>query len=121
MKISKLLNKKNFFITLIFFFSLFLKGNSTEPIDIWNLENSKLKTKEKELEKNEDEISTKNSIYEMQSQKKKQFIIEQDETLLSKEIDIVGLYDPAENSLIMNMWLNSNGHEIVNIFNFLQV
>ena len=117
MKISKLLNKKIFFITLIFFFSLFLKGNSTEPIDIWNLENSKLETKEKELEKNEDEISTKNSIYEMQSQKKKQFIIEQDETLLSKEIDIVGLYDPAENSLIMNMWLNSNGHEIVNIFN----
>ena len=29
----------------------------------------------------------------------------------------MGLYDPAENSLIMNMWLNSNGHEIVNIFN----
>ena len=75
MKISKLLNKKNFFITLIFFFSLFLKGNSTEPIDIWNLENSKLKTKEKELEKNEDEISTKNSIYEMQSQKKNNLLL----------------------------------------------
>ena len=59
----------------------------------------------------------KNSIYEMQSQKKNKFIIEQDETLLSKEIDIDGLYDPAENSLIMNMWRNSNGHEIINIFN----
>ena len=32
-------------------------------------------------------------------------------------MEIAGLYDPAANSLIMDMWLNSNGHEISNIFN----
>ena len=40
----------------------------------------------------------------MQSQKQNKFIIEQDKTLLSKQIEIDGLYDPAENGLTMNMW-----------------
>jgi len=53
----------------------------------------------------------------MQSQKINKLSIEQDGTLLSKEIEIVGLYDPAENGLTINMWNNSNGHEILTLFN----
>ena len=43
--------------------------------------------------------------------------IEQDDSLTSKKIDIAGLYDPQENNLTMDMWLNSNGEQILNIFN----
>ena len=34
----------------------------------------------------------------------------------SKEIEIIGLYDPAKNGLDIKMWSNSNGDQILNIF-----
>ena len=37
--------------------------------------------------------------------------------MLSKEIKIVGLYDPEENDLSIDMWSNSDGKEILRIFN----
>ncbi len=52
----------------------------------------------------------------MQSKKNVQLNIEEDETLISKEIEIAGLYDPAENGLNINMWSNSDGDQIVNLF-----
>ena len=52
----------------------------------------------------------------MQSQKDDELNIEEDQTLISKEIKIVGLYDPAENGLDINMWSKSNGDQILNIF-----
>jgi len=117
MKILKLLNKKNFFIFLILFFSGVSKVNANEPVDIWNVENPNIEIKKENKEKTQYEDSTKKSIYELQSLKKNKLIVEEDKELLSKEIGIVGLYDPAENGLLIDMWLNSNGHEIVNIFN----
>ena len=117
MKILKLLSKKNFFIILIFFFLQVLKVYSNEPVDIWNIKTPKPEIKKDNIEKNEDQDSNKKSIYEIQTQKQNNLSIEQDETLSSKEIGIVGLYDPAENGLTIDMWLNSNGHEIVNLFN----
>jgi hypothetical protein len=117
MKVLRLLNKKNYFIILLFFFLQILKVYSTEPVDIWNVEIPKPEIKKENIEKNENETLTEKSIYEMQSQKQNKLIIEQDKKLLSKQIEIDGLYDPAENGLTMNMWRNSNGHEIINIFN----
>ena len=52
----------------------------------------------------------------MQSQRRDDSSIEEDQTLTSKEEEIVGLYDPAENGLDVNMWSNSNGDEILDIF-----
>ena len=52
----------------------------------------------------------------MQSQKRDELNIEEDQTLLSKEIKIVGLYDPEENGLDINMWSNSDGDQILKIF-----
>ena len=52
----------------------------------------------------------------MQSQKDNKFNIEEDQTLISNKIKIVGLYDPAENGLDINMWSKSNGDQIINIF-----
>jgi hypothetical protein len=42
--------------------------------------------------------------------------IEEDQKLVANRIKIVGLYDPAENGLDINMWSNSNGDQILNIF-----
>ena len=53
----------------------------------------------------------------MQSQKGTDLNIKEDQTLNSKEIEIVGLYDPAESGLDINMWSNSNGDQILKIFN----
>ena len=56
----------------------------------------------------------------MQSEKKKKFEIQEDETLLSKKIEITGLYDPVENGLTIDMWSNSNGVQILNVLNKIQ-
>ena len=52
----------------------------------------------------------------MQSQSNSELSIEQSQTLVSKEVKLVGLYDPEENGLDINMWSNSNGDQILNIF-----
>ena len=51
----------------------------------------------------------------MQTPKKDELKIEQEETLLSKKIQIAGIYDPAENGLSIDMWTNSDGKKIKNI------
>ena len=53
----------------------------------------------------------------MQSQKKNELEIEEDETLLSKKIKIAGIYDPAENGLTIDMWSNSDGKRIIDLLN----
>ena len=115
MKTLKLLNKKN--LSIILLFTIFgFESHSQEVIDIWNIE-TKSKIKEGVINSNPKEKDIpQNSIYEMQSQKKNSAKIEEDQVLVSKEIEIVGLYDPAENGLDINMWSNSNGDQILNIF-----
>ena len=44
-----------------------------------------------------------------------QLNIKEDQTLISKEVKIVGLYDPSKNGLDINMWSNSNGDQILNL------
>ena len=115
MKNLKLLNKKYLSVILFYlFFGLLLQ--SQEPIDIWNIEEKKTTENIDVIENNEKKDATQNSIYKMQSQKDDELNIEEDQTLISNKIKIVGLYDPAENGLDINMWSNSNGDQILNIF-----
>jgi hypothetical protein len=51
----------------------------------------------------------------MQADKKKD-PIKLDQELVSKEIKIVGLYDPEEYGLSINMWSNSDGSNLKNLF-----
>jgi len=114
MKILKLLSKKD--LLIIFFFLFFgFSVQSEEAIDIWKIEQKKTE-KVDAIDGIEEKESTQNSIYKMQSQKNNESNIETDQTFFSKEIKIVGLYDPAENGLDINMWSNSNGDQILNIF-----
>ena len=115
MKILKLLNKKNLSIILSFLFLFSLKVYSNEPVDIWNIEPEKIIIENSTKKKTEEKTISTNSIYEMQSEKKKKFEIQEDETLLSKKIEIAGLYDPAENGLTIDMWSNSNGVQILSL------
>ena len=115
MKNLKLLNKK-YLSVIIFSLSFGFIAQAQEPVDIWNIDEKTI-IEEPSIEKNSGKkIISKNSIYEMQSQKEERPNIEEDQTLISNEIKIVGLYDPAENGLDINMWSNSNGDEILNIF-----
>ena len=120
MKILKLLNKKNLSIILSFFFLFSLKVYSTEPVDIWNIDPKKIITENSTEKKVEEKTISTSSIYEMQSEKKKKFEIQEDETLLSKKIEIAGLYDPVENGLTIDMWSNSNGVQILDLLNKIQ-
>ena len=120
MKILKLLNKKNLSIILSFFFLFSLKVYSIEPVDIWNIDPKKIITENSTEEKVEEKTISTSSIYEMQSEKKKKFEIQEDETLLSKKIEIAGLYDPVENGLTIDMWSNSNGVQILDLLNKIQ-
>ncbi len=116
MKNLKLLNK--FFLLIIVFFLFFgLSAQSQEPIDIWNIGEKKIIESIDNTEDNEGKKIKENSIYKMQSQKDDKSNIEEDETLATNTLKIVGLYDPAENGLDISMWSKSNGDQILNIFN----
>ena len=115
MKQLKLLNKKNLSVILIYL--LFgIATQSQEPIDIWNIEEKKTTENNNIIKTNKKKDITQNSIYKMQSQKNDEISIEEDQAIVSKKIKIVGLYDPAENGLDINMWSQSNGDQILNIF-----
>jgi len=117
MKILKLLNK-NFFIVLIAYLFLFLQVTAEEKlIDIWDLE--KKENKEVIIEKsipNENlDTSKKNSIYTLQENKPEESI-KLDEEFSSANIKIIGLYDPQDYGLSIDMWSNSNGLQLKTLF-----
>ena len=124
MKISKLLNKKNF---LFFIFFIFF-GNSiaNEPVDIWNIDKTKTEAEQNSQNNSlvSEEISEETiSIYDLNNQNKKnnqnQVLLENN---LEDKISLYGLYDPDENNLSIEMWNKSEGEEIKKIFDkiFLQ-
>jgi len=113
MKNLKLLNKK--YLSFILFYLFFgTATQSQEPIDIWNIDKKKTTESVDIIESDQEQDTSKNSIYEMQSKKDDNPNIELDQKLVLNKI--VGLYDPAENGLDINMWSNSNGDQILNIF-----
>ena len=117
MKISKLLNK-SFFSIFILIFSLYV-GNlkaEEEPIDIWKLETSNEQNSlETIIEEND---SVDNSIIQINENVAQDIEIINDNKI-EEENTIVGLYDPDENGLKIDMWLPSDGNQIKEILNRL--
>ena len=58
------------------------------------------------------------SIFSMQSSNDNDLIL-QDKKIESKDVKIIGLYDPEDYGLNIDMWLNSNGDQLRNIFSNL--
>ena len=116
MKILRLLNKKKFLITIFIVFFIPLKIESNEPIDIWDLDLKK-ENLNSEDKKSQEKKKDKNQIYINQENKNIYLKVEEDETLLSKNSEIFGLYDPEANGLNIDMWSNSDGKQILKIIN----
>jgi len=115
MKNLKLLSK-NYFLVILFSLFFGFATNSQEPVDIWEVGEKKPEENTTLIEDEVEKNIPQNSIYKMQSQKEEELSIEETQTLISKETKLVGIYDPAENGLDINMWSNSNGDQILNIF-----
>ena len=118
MKILRLLNKNFYFILLYLFLGLNSLAED-QPADIWNLDKKSIESSTQINEQNlEKEVKTKKKetgIYNMQSQNNNN-LIELDQTLETKKIKIIGLYDPSDYDLDINMWSNSDGDQLKNIF-----
>ncbi len=122
MKILKLLNK--FFLSILVTFFIFLKISYSEeqPVDIWNIDKSKLdqndanNNESNEIIKNENSnqiLILDNLKLEPQNPIKE---IKFEQNLDSSKIKILGLYDPDDFGLSLNMWSNSDGDQLKNIF-----
>ena len=117
MKILKLLNKKNFSIIFISLLSYVSTSAEDKPADIWNIDKKKVKESiegKSSVEKIE-EISESN-IYQLQTDKNIDSI-SFDKELTSKKIEIVGLYDPEDYGLSIDMWSNTDGSILKKLLN----
>ena len=112
MRLLKLSNKK--LLNLLLFVLLIPNSSYTnEPIDIWDLENVKNKNKiEKENESIEENI---NKLSNIKKDSSNLVLVEEEEKFISNELNLVGLYDPADNDLNLNMWELSDGEKIIKL------
>ena len=116
MKILKLLNKKNLSIVVIFLIFPFLSIAEDEPVDIWNIDKKEIEnTREESVVIDQPVEITENSVYQMQTNRDVNSI-ELDQNLVSKETKIVGLYDPQDYGLSIDMWTNSDGLVLKKLF-----
>jgi len=119
MKILKLLNKKNFFILFFLFFTS-ISNAEEKPVDIWNIDKKEIEekntTNNSEISNGENILqeSIEPSVFGMQNQNQKS-IINLDEKFDTKEIKIIGLYDPEDYGLNVDMWANSDGDQLENL------
>ena len=73
----------------------------------------------KKKKKVQDVEVDESKIFKMQSSKKEEDKILLDQTLESKNFKILGLYDPDDYDLDMDMWSNSDGDQLKNILSNL--
>ncbi len=115
MKISKLLSKAclSIFIILISF-SLSIVSAEEELVDIWKLE-KKIDNEDLQGKEFNDNSNIENSAEGIKNYNSDEII--NNIQLEENNINLAGIYDPAENGLSITMWSNSDGNEITKIFN----
>ena len=123
MKILKLLNSNYLSILIIIFFCTVNANGEDKPIDIWNIDQTKID--EANSNNNSNSIETtgeqkpQSSIYDLQSQKEINTVLV-DSSLASQEVKIIGLYDPEDYDLKIDLWSNSNGDQLKYLFTNLK-
>ena len=95
--------------------TLFLSSNintySNDPVDIWNLEKEETKSiDDNELDLKNNISKKENSNYEILTDN----ILSENDLNFSNS-KLVGIYDPKDHSLNIDMWSNSNGDQIKSI------
>ena len=122
MKILKLLNSNYLTIILIIFFININVKAEDEPIDIWNIDQNKIKKNQTNNNQNileSDEIENyEPSIFDLQSQKEIE-TVQVSSSLNSQQVKIIGLYDPEDYDLKIDLWSNSNGDQLKYLFSNL--
>ena len=111
------LSSRNFLIYICLLSFSFSLHATDEPIDIWK-SSEKKNNESLELDSSldvDDNLNNEVSIFKIEKSKGIEDIIE-DTTLNSKKIKITGLYDPQDYDLDLNMWTNSNGDQLKNLF-----
>ena len=111
------LSSRNFLIYICLLSFSFNLHATDEPIDIWK-SSEKKNNESLELDSSLDDNNNLNNevnIFKIEKSKGIEDIIE-DSTLNSKKIKITGLYDPQDYDLDLNMWTNSNGDQLKNLF-----
>jgi len=121
MRILRLLNKK--YLSIIFILLSTSGYTEEKPVDIWNIDKKNIEENTKDINVNEEtnpteEKITESSIYNMQTQKQVE-TIKLESNLNSNEVKLLGLYDPEEYDLDIDMWINSDGDQLKNIFSKL--
>ena len=114
MKNLKLLNK-NFIITIFTIFILSItKVSSEEATDIWSLNNE---TENTNIKDNQSTTTSEINVLDNKKDTKDivSYVIAEDDDIKSKNIEILGLYDPGENDFELGMWINSDGEKIDNL------
>ncbi len=111
------LSSRNFLIYICLLSFSFNLHATDEPIDIWK-SSEKKNNESLELDSSLDgnnNLNNEVNIFKIEKSKGIEDIIE-DTTLNSKKIKITGLYDPQDYDLDLNMWMNSNGDQLKNLF-----
>ena len=118
MKILKLLNKEilSIFIIISLSFINNLKAED-EPVDIWDLEKEVEENSSSDIIEVNDGASINQEILLNTIQSSNIENIIDSNPLEENIIKIVGLYDPEENGLDIDLWINSDGEEIKLILN----
>ena len=123
MKILKLLSNSYLLIVFIIFLIVFNVKAEDEPVDIWNIDKKKIeevKIKNNQSNKNFNNNQTEElSIYDLQSQKEID-TVQVSSSLNSQEVKIIGLYDPGDYDLKIDLWANSNGDQLKYLFSNLE-
>ena len=117
MRILKLLNKK--YLLIIFFCLIGINSYSEEkPVDIWNLSKEDIEKNTSEnissTEENNSQIEN-SDIFNSQSKKESE-LVSIDLVENSQNKKIIGLYDPEDYDLNINMWSNSDGDQLKKLF-----
>ena len=115
MKILKLLNRK-YFLKLLFFYLLANVYAENQPVDIWNIDKEIIDSNSNSESLIDEKMTKKGVKIFIICSKKKKIQLKQEETLNSKKVKITGLYDPDDYGLDINMWSNSDGDQLKNIF-----
>jgi len=117
---SKKSNKNNKILTflILIFFIIYKPLIADESVDIWKKsENKKTENSEKSLsETKKEEQKIDFSKIQANQNKEKEIEIFENKEKEDREVRLIGLYDPQENDLKLDMWANTDGESIKNTF-----
>ena len=107
----RLPNLNKFSYLLIFFFIFTTTVNTEETIDIWKKDNQETTLKKSDEIQNESNIER----IAIKKNKKSEIEISENSSPKNEEVRLLGIYDPEENDLSLNIWSKSDGNDIKEI------